>query len=67
MSNYLYPYLFPFSMLRGEGSLSKENKTILEWIKENPGRSTREIAEGVGMDGREVAKRVMGMNRMVNL
>ena len=52
-------------MLRGESSLSKENKTILEWIKENPGRSTREIAEGVGMDGREVARRVMGMNRMV--
>ena len=50
-------------MLRGESSLSKENKTILEWIKENPGRSTREIAEGVGMDGREVARRVMGMNR----
>ena len=50
-------------MLRGEGSLSKENKTILEWIKENPGRSMREIAEGVGMDGREVARRVMGMNR----
>ena len=67
MSNYLYPYLFPFSMLRGEGSLSKENKTILEWIKENPGRSMREIAEGVGMDDKDVAKRVMGMNRMVSL
>ena len=50
-------------MLRGESSLSKENKTILEWVKENPGRTTREIAEGVGMDGREVSKRVMGMNR----
>ena len=54
-------------MLRGEGSLSKENKTILEWIKENPGRSMREIAEGVGMDDKDVAKRVMGMNRMVSL
>ena len=43
--------------------MSKENKTILEWVKENPGRTTREIAEGVGMDGREVAKRVLGMNR----
>ena len=50
-------------MLRGESSLSKENKTILEWVKENPGRTTREIAEGVGMDGREVARRVLGMNR----
>ena len=67
MSNYLYPYLFLFLMLRGESSLSKENKTILEWVKENPGRTTREIAEGVGMDGREVAKRVLGMNRMVSL
>ena len=43
--------------------MSKENKTILEWVKENPGRTTREIAEGVGMDAGDVAKRVLGMNR----
>ena len=52
-------------MLRGENSLSKENKAILEWIKAHPMCTMMEVAEGVGMDGREVARRVMKMNRTV--
>lgn len=52
-------------MLRGENSLSKENKAILDWIKAHPMCTMMEVAEGVGMERDEVLRRVMKMNRTV--
>ena len=61
MSNYLYPISLSISMLRGENSLSKENRLILDWIKAHPMCTMAEITEGVGMEMNEVVKRVMKM------
>ena len=61
MSNYLYPISLSISMLRGENSLSKENKEILDWIKAHPMCTMAEITEGVGMEMNEVVRRVMKM------
>ena len=48
-------------MLRGENSLSKENRLILDWIKAHPMCTMNEVSEGVGMEMNEVVRRVMKM------
>lgn len=48
-------------MLRGENSLSKENKAILDWIKAHPMCTMMEVSKGVGMERDEVLRRMMKM------
>ena len=48
-------------MLRGENSLSKENRLILDWIKAHPMCTMMEVSKGVGMEMNEVVRRVMKM------